>query len=189
MQPNAEPSLRLFFALWPDPNTRAALAELQERVRGRMVRFEELHLTLAFLGQQPASVLPVLKEVLARLPPADIELNLDRFGYFVRNRIAWAGTHAAPPALHDLYENLKQRLAAHEVAWDEKRDFKPHITLARDAEAPGDLVFAPIVWNVREVALVCSDPQAQGPRYRIVASRRLDEQVRIPDPREDAPLP
>lgn len=188
MNPNGDASLRLFFALWPDPTTRAALAALQARVRGRLVRYEDLHLTLAFLGQQSASVLPALKDVLAHLPPAEIVLDVDRFGYFVRNRIAWAGAHSTPDPLQEIFERVKEGLAGLAVPWDDRRNFKPHITLARDAQPPDDLVFDPIRWQVREVALVCSETHSQGPRYRIVASRLLDEQVRIPDPSEDAPL-
>src|SRR5437667_76833 len=45
--------LRLFYALWPDAATRAALTRLQLAVRGRNMRPENFHLTLAFLGEQP----------------------------------------------------------------------------------------------------------------------------------------
>lgn len=188
MKSESDASLRLFFALWPDLDTRNALAALQHTVSGRLIHREDLHLTLAFLGQQPESVLPVLKDVLAHLPRGEIAFTLDRVGYFARNRIVWAGAHTTPPALLDLYARLKEGLAVHAVQWKDEREYKPHITLARDAAAPLDLVFTPIVWPVRQVALVQSQSNAEGSRYRVIAIRRLDEVLRVPDPGEDAPL-
>lgn len=51
-------SLRLFFALEPDPAVRRALASLARALAratgGRVPQAEILHLTLAFLGQVPA---------------------------------------------------------------------------------------------------------------------------------------
>ena len=182
-------SSRLFLALWPDPSTRTGLAALQQSVHGRRVHPADLHLTLAFLGQQPAAALPALKDMLAHLPSGTIPLTLDRAGYFARNRIAWAGTHSTPPALLELYRRVKEGLAAHGIRWKEDgRAYRPHITLARDASAPLDMVFAPIIWHAREVTLVMSEPRGDGTRYRIIASRRLDETLRVPDPGEDAPL-
>jgi 2'-5' RNA ligase len=183
------PSKRLFFALWPDPDVRNALTALQDGVPGRAVHPADLHLTLAFLGQQPESLLPTLEEVLAHLPRTEITLSLDRVGYFARNRVVWAGAHAPPPGLPELYAQIKQGLAVHAVPWRDEREYKPHVTLVRDAAAPQDLVFTPIAWRARQVALVQSQTHAEGPRYRILASRWLDQEVRVPDPGQDAPLP
>ncbi|MGH8798838.1 MAG: 2'-5' RNA ligase family protein, partial [Casimicrobiaceae bacterium] len=53
--PNA--TLRLFFALWPAPPTRAALAALAQvlagETGGRATAPANIHLTLAFLGARP----------------------------------------------------------------------------------------------------------------------------------------
>ncbi|MGV3652978.1 MAG: 2'-5' RNA ligase family protein, partial [Noviherbaspirillum sp.] len=71
-------SLRLFFALWPDQETRTALAALQSHVPGRRIRPGNLHVTLVFLGLQPAALLPTLRAILASLPPPDFLLEVDR---------------------------------------------------------------------------------------------------------------
>ena len=184
-----ESSLRLFVALWPDPATRAALSALQQQVRGRLVHRADLHLTLVFLGLQPASALPAVKEALAHLPCGTLPLTLDRAGHFTRNRIAWAGTHDVPAALLVLHESLKAALTERGVQWKEDtRPFTPHITLARDAAPLQDMVFTPIPWIAREVALVASDTDATGARYRVLINRNLDEAVRIPDAGENGPL-
>lgn len=183
-----EPSLRLFFALWPDPDTRAALRRLQAPLQGRLTHYADLHLTLAFLGAQPQSALPLLKEVLAHLPRSEIRVTIDKLGYFSRNRIAWAGTHASPEALLRLQQQLVAGIGEAGVQWKNEHAFKSHITLARDASPPGDIVFAPFDWRANEVALVLSENRQNGARYQVVAARRLDQDLRWPDPGEDARL-
>jgi len=178
-------TVRLFFALWPDPDVRNAMSALQANMHGRQVHPQDLHLTLAFLGPQPIALLPRFEEMLARLPACELLLRLDLAGHFARNRIAWVGPHTAPPALRDLHAHIGEALDVHGVAWRGERDYKPHVTLARDASAPLDLVFTPIDWNVKEVALVESCPVESGmapggPRYRVIARRRLDEIARVP---------
>ena len=83
-------SCRLFFALWPDDATRAAFLALQGGLQGgRQVQPANLHLTLAFLGQQPAGLLPALRALPSRWADFDCLLQFDRLGYFSRPRIAW----------------------------------------------------------------------------------------------------
>lgn len=173
---NASPteSLRLFFALWPDDATRAELTRLQIAIHGRFIAYENLHLTLAFLGQQPAALLPELKEILSRLSPTAFTLHLDRLGYFTRNRIAWAGMHDVPDALLTLQQELTQKLRQSGVSFNDQTGFRPHITLARDASLTADVEFEPIVWNVDEIALLQSESTPQGARYRLLASRALN---------------
>lgn len=185
-QPETEPSssLRLFFALWPDDATRAALMRLQATMQGQLTRYENLHATLAFLGQQPAALLPDLKQVLERLPRADITLTLDRIGYFTRKRIAWAGTHEAPENLLTLQQQLANALAALGLATDVREEFKPHVTLARDAAPPPDTAFTPIVWHVGRIALVKSETLSSGVCYEVLASRPIDRDVRVADEAE-----
>lgn len=178
--PKTEP-LRLFFALWPDDATRAALMQLQAPIRGRITPYEHLHLTLAFLGQQPVSLLPTLKDTLLHLQAPAADLVLDRVGYFVRNRIAWAGMHETPRALQHLYRALAEALINQGIAFDSYSPFTPHVTLVRDALPPPDLAFAPIRWHANRVVLVRSDTRVEGNHYEVIASRSLDERMRIPD--------
>lgn len=166
-------SLRLFYALWPDDVTRAALANLQVAISGRRTRHENLHLTLAFLGQQPAAVLPVLQKILAILPQADMMLELDRIGYFTKSRIAWAGMHAAPQGLFDLRRQLMSELAQQDIVADTQSAFRPHVTLARSAAVPTDRAFQSIRWHATEICLVESSVEADTLRYRVLASNRL----------------
>lgn len=165
-------SKRLFYALWPDDATRTALMALQAHVQGRKTAYQNLHLTLAFLGQQPASLLPALTTILARLPSMPLQLTLDRVGYFTQKRIAWAGMHAVPEGLLALQRALVQELQQHCIAWDGRVGFRPHVTLARDAASLADFAFDPIAWRADHVALVESVTNPEGAVYRVLASGR-----------------
>lgn len=179
MSANNKESLRLFFALWPDDLMRGELVRLQQSLQGRKIPYDNLHITLAFLGQQPAERLATLKDILMHLPRTSITLTLDRVGYFPRNRIAWVGMHEVPAALLGLQQHLTQALTQCGIAFDSQLKFKPHITLARDAAPPPDMTFNPIVWQAQHVALVQSVTTPGGSRYQVLASRRLDSEVWI----------
>jgi 2'-5' RNA ligase len=173
MDDGARKSLRLFYALWPDESSRASIAGLQRAVQGRQTRYENLHLTLAFLGQQPAALLPALKKIMTGLPASQVTLALDRVGYFTRHRIAWAGMHEVPAALNTLHAELMQTLERQQIVFDSEPGFRPHLTLARDAPAPSELEFEPIIWRADCIALVQSVTDPDGVCYRVLASRRL----------------
>ncbi|KQW89206.1 hypothetical protein ASC94_22445 [Massilia sp. Root418] len=150
---------KLFFALWPDEDTRAALAGLQPLAPGRAIAPAKLHLTLAFLGQQPAAALAPLLAILEGLAVPELRLRIDCLGYFQRPRIAWAGMSTPPPALLALQAELMARLEAAGFSAATHGQFKPHVTLARDAQsAPPATPFAPVPWRAAEVALVESFP-------------------------------
>ena len=163
---------RLFFALWPDPEVRTALAQMQAGITGTLTRPEKLHLTLAFLGQQPASALPALCRVLDQAPAQPMALQLDTHGYFTRLRIAWAGMQSVPPKLLELRAALMRMLADTGFVPEFEEDrFKPHVTLARKAGAGGAAGFPPIRWLATQMVLAESFTGTG--EYRIIAARQL----------------
>lgn len=173
MTTDSNKSLRLFYALWPDEDARTAFMHLQAPLQGRKTRYRNLHMTLAFLGQQSSSLLPMLEQILRKLPSRTITLTVDRIGYFPGKKIAWAGMHETPADLLALNDCLQTLLSQNEIAFDRQPDFQPHITLARDAAPPEELPFEIIEWQCREVALVESVTLAEGPVYRVLASHAL----------------
>jgi len=166
---------RLFFALWPDDEVRTGLMQLQAPMQGRWIPYGNLHLTLAFLGMQPASVIAAGKEILARLPSRDDTIVIDKVGYFPRNRVAWAGATHVPEGLAALEQDLYSALNAQGIGYDRHSKFKPHITLARDASLPADIVFDPITWRADNLVLVQSTTGSGGSVYEVIASRSLRE--------------
>ena len=132
------PNRRLFFALWPDETTRGALAEFtREAVRrsgGRRVPAENFHVTLAFLGDQPATLFDAIVRVGAAIVATPFELTLNRFGYWPKPRAFWIGPTETPPALARLADDLWDGMEALGLP-REQRLFKPHVTLARKVTA------------------------------------------------------
>lgn len=164
---------RLFFALWPDAATRAALqACMPRRTRGtgRPTPEEKLHLTVLFLGRMTPAARRCVESAADTLHCQPFTMQFTRIGYFPRSRVLWAGMAEVPEALAALHEALGNaaRSCGCEV---EKRAYSPHITLLRDA--PGHLP-APepvaIPWQVRDFALVASRTSAGGARYETLRS-------------------
>lgn len=162
---------RLFYALWPDAATRTALLAWQARLQGKPVRAEKLHLTLAFLGQRPASELPALLAILEQLPAHPIDLLFDHASHFAQLALAWAALAQPSPALLALRAACMHALAQQGLAPRFEHDrFTPHVTLARQAP-PASQDFAPIAWQADELVLVESLKSSGD--YRILASRKL----------------
>lgn len=162
------PSLRLFYALWPDPQVRARLAALLQGVQGRLVPPENLHLTMAFLGQQPLERVPLLLELLAGVPPLALNLCFDRYGYFRRHGVLWVGMQHEPPGLFAAQQALTAALRAGDVHFDAGSPFRPHITLARDAKPPPAASIAPITWQASRIVLVSSEVREKRVYYRVL---------------------
>ena len=90
LNPHDGPTRRLFFALWPDEGIREELDRVSRhavRKRGKRVRGENLHITLAFIGQVPADTASCLRQAAAEIRGQRFTLRLDRIGYWPRPRI------------------------------------------------------------------------------------------------------
>lgn len=172
-----EKTLRLFYALWPDDATRDALAAWQFAVSGKKVPPQNLHITLVFLGNQPARIVPELTRILATLPAHAISLKLDDMGYFAHNRISWAGMKHRPARLVQLHHRLTTALQEKNIAFDNRNDFKPHITLARHSNRAGIPDLKPITWHAKHLVLVKSrlqqDKKGTHQQYLPLAERLL----------------
>ena len=140
-------ALRVFFALWPDARARDALAALARdaaaQAQGRAPAAENLHLTLAFLGDVAPGRVAILQAIgrhVSAAVPA-FTLSLDCTGMFRGSGIAWAGASATPPELAGLVARLREALVAEGFAL-ERRAFQPHVTLARRCRKPGSIRIA-----------------------------------------------
>lgn len=176
-------SERWFFALWPDPAVRAALAEpLPDLVpeRARATHPLDLHLTLVFLGELTPDRLRCVEAAATDIGAPAFALSLDRLGYFARSRILWRGPTSIPSPLRMLVLTLQEQLHACGIA-PEQRAYQPHMTLARKVRAPPPAVpSAPVEWMVSDFVLAAGREGAV-PRYEIRQRWMLDAP---PNPRE-----
>ena len=130
--------MRLFIAINFNDATRSALLALRDELRsrsecGRFNLQENLHLTLAFLGdQRDAGPNSPLCGVLDSVSFEPFDIQVERVGRFKCDGgdIWWAGLRECKPLL-DLQRELTDKLIAAGFALD-KREYKPHITLGRE---------------------------------------------------------
>ena len=162
---------RLFFALWPAADCRAELAARARDARaglpGRAIPDENLHLTLAFLGKVPVEKIPEVEAVADAIAGDRFDLVLDRRGWIRRAEILMLAPAGSPPALNALAKAVADGLQPVGFDIDFKR-FRPHVTIARrcDRGAAGEV--PPVHWSVDGFALVASELDHHGARYRVV---------------------
>lgn len=161
-----EDTLRLFFALPCPPEQAAAICSWrdQQALGGHPVARENLHLTLAFLGAQPAEHLDALQQLAAGVVCDEFELTLNRLITLGQGFVCLAPTEA-PPALLQLAGSLAERLSALGVVLD-SRPYLPHMTLARQAHTPVQGCAPAFTWPARGFELYLSRNGPGGVRYQ-----------------------
>lgn len=129
--------MRLFIAINFNDDTRTQLLALCDdlRARSRRGRFsapENLHLTLAFLGECDAEQTATAKTVMDAVKFEPFSVVIDRIDRFKRDGgdIWWAGVQSSKPLI-DLQTDLTEKLIYAGFTLD-KRKYSPHITLGRD---------------------------------------------------------
>ena len=156
--------MRLFVAILLSPAVERALLETQAALgrqgRGAFPQREDLHLTLAFLGEtdRAEDAVAALEDACAGGPfPLAVE-GLGRFG-----GLWWAGV-AEDPRLEQLALGVQEALRRRGFAVEE-RPWRPHITLVRRWRGPEPAAAVPrTAMEVRRVSLLRSDPAGR-PRY------------------------
>ena len=128
--------MRLFIAVTFSEEIKDSLSELQEDlyslgVRGNFTPVENLHLTMAFIGEygNPDIVMDAIDST--RLET--FTLKLEGAGSF--GDLYWAGI-SRNPVLESNSKKLRHALAKNNIPFDRKR-FSPHITLVRKAVFQG----------------------------------------------------
>ena len=169
---------RLFIAIPLDEGVTDNLARVDTaaNLRGaRWVPAENMHLTLAFLGDVDPPRLPELEEALFTASAEVLEplrLRVQGIGAFpdeLAVRTLWAGLDGDVPQLIELRKRVTQELKLRGFDFDQRR-FRPHITLARLRQAqpmperlPRLQQFGELV--IDELQLVESHLHSTGARY------------------------
>ena len=127
--------MRLFIAIPFSEEFREELLRVQREmkvngVRGNFSRPENLHVTVAFLGEvkDPAPAMKSLQSV----PVPELRLTSGPLGNF--GELLWIGLRKNS-ALEEYVAEVRRALDAYGVEYDRKK-FRPHITLVRRADWP-----------------------------------------------------
>ena len=189
----SEPTLRLFFALWPDGAERAALVHaVRKTVRGcggRPVPEANLHLTLAFLGAVPTARLEdlctIARRAAAAVPGAALPLglSLESLAHWPRPQVLAVlarEAHGDPPdGVRALAGMLTSETAA--AGFDpDLKPFRPHVTVARKVvRAPRASAMRAVTWSFPAFALIESRTLESGPLYSVVESFVLGDAEKV----------
>ncbi len=184
--------MRLFLALDLDASAKAAIAASTTELRAMAPGFswtadDKLHLTLRFLGEQPADavsmIAPAMDAVAAAHRAFPMRLrHVGAFPNFRRARVVWMGVEPEP-RLELLHHDVE--LACDRLGFGlEGRPFRPHVTLARLRGAASEDVMRPFARTARRVDferevmvehidVMQSKPAANGTRYKPLHAARL----------------
>lgn len=173
-QDTGQKAVRLFFAIWPDPVAKSQLIGLGRKLQresvcsGSATKGENIHLTLAFLGDTNPSRLAALCRIAAGIPPSAtraFDLVIRKIGYWKHNGVLYAGADCLPDELGKLVQALHGALSADGFML-ESRPYRPHITLMRQASCSAlPELREPVTWKAREWMLIRSDQTSGGPVY------------------------
>ncbi|WNY26108.1 RNA 2',3'-cyclic phosphodiesterase [Methanolapillus millepedarum] len=176
---------RLFVAINFPPAVREQLTEIiagaKKKAReGNFTRDENLHLTLAFIGETER--LEDAKHAVEQISASCFDLTLSGFGTFKRRDgdIFWMGMEKCPPLL-----DIQKRLCRHltDCGFEIDKRFTPHLTLGRhvifqkdfDAEAFAKTV-PPMTVPVERISLMKSERVNGRLIYVETASKELQKQ-------------
>ena len=158
--------MRLFLAIRLSEEMREALTSLQEDMRaagvkGNYTKPENLHLTIAFIGEYPDP--DYVKEIAETVPVFPFSLTLSGVGSF--RQLFWAGADGGD-ALPRLVSRVRRALAEADIPFDRKK-FKSHITLVRKPSVSPDTWWdvRPVSMTVDQVTLYRSDRGKNGMIY------------------------
>ena len=185
--------MRVFVAVEISEQVRAQIAERIEFLRHRFPDLrvgwekpEKLHLTMKFLGEIAPEKLPDLIQAVERATSGFkfFSLEIKNVGAFPPRgaaRVLWLGVLDASGNLKEIQRRLELECAA--VGFEpEKRDFKPHLTIARlkEPQRARELVklhlatdFPAASFDVPALTVFQSVLQPTGSRYTILFKGNL----------------
>jgi 2'-5' RNA ligase len=165
---DAQPTDRLFFAIFPDANSAARIARLAEGLRdshglrGKPLASDRFHITLHHLGDHvglPQSIVAAACEAGANVTMPQFDVAFDQVGGFARgtgNRpfVLQGGDGLAALALFQRVLGTAMMKAGLK-RWTET-SFTPHVTLLYDDQEVARYSVETIGWTVKEFVLVQS---------------------------------
>jgi 2'-5' RNA ligase len=149
----------------------------------RWVVADKIHLTLKFIGEVEEDLTEPIKDELTFAEEfKHFDCSISRFGFFFRNgepKILWMGLNT-DKRIHTLVEELNRRLSIFSIPV-EKRRFKPHLTMLRLKQDPGEEFiqnfkehsFEEIKFNLKTFALVKSELFQTGAQYTEIKKYNL----------------
>jgi 2'-5' RNA ligase len=170
-------TLRLFLALELPDEVRSALAHWAEHeLRGvRLVRSDDLHVTLAFLGSRPRSELPGILDAARVAAVRARPIALTPMRWRETRSVGMLALDDEDDAATALARDVHERLETLGVYRPESRPWLAHVTVARFRERPRLRPSLPAVGTFvpSGVAAYISRLHPSGARYEVLESTVL----------------
>ena len=170
--------MRLFIAIQLSDAMKDVLSSAQDEmydqgVRGNFTPRENMHLTLAFIGEYPDK--EQVMDALSSVSFSAFPISLSGMGCF--RDLWWAGMDESAP-LAAVVRRIRRALAENGIPFDRKR-FSPHITLIRKATGtmPG-IQIDKISMPVERISLMRSDRGKRGMIYTEVGEIRSEGRIK-----------
>jgi 2'-5' RNA ligase len=169
---------RLFFALQPTPDQNAALttqvAPLIEQLRARVVRAENLHATLCFIGAVESERVDGLRAVASKVRGRHVTLCFDTLEAWETPKVLCATASEMSESAHALAGALADATIAGGFTPDIK-PFRAHLTLARKISRDLSVAFPqslapPTIMRCDRFVLMESRREESGSIYSAVDS-------------------
>ena len=182
---------RLFVAIDLSDEVRSSISEYVnglKNVRTEGIRWEsieKIHLTLTFLGDTEAAMIPDIESILfdAASRQEGFKIAFEGAGVFPnlrKARVLWIGLKRNQN-LDGLHADIENRFESIGVPKEDRR-FSPHLTIARikDARQAKPIIeqhlaseFGPIVSPVNQITLYESKTLRSGSNYSVVGRYQL----------------
>ncbi|WP_309683790.1 2'-5' RNA ligase family protein [Polaromonas sp.] len=160
---------RLFFALVPDAEAAARLAQVSVRLRkannlaGKAIITEHLHITLHHLGDYPEPGVPpeLLEKARAagdsiRMPPFEVRFDGVMSFFKTANHPFVLRGKAGLERTMAFQEALGKAMVTTQLGHCVDARFTPHMTLTYDKRHVPEQAIEPVSWMARELVLVHS---------------------------------
>jgi len=162
--------MRLFVAVNFSDDIKNRILKVQEQLRSQSTRGsftmpENLHLTMAFLGETPEEKLACLGAIIAGIDSPFFEVSFNRTGCFTHSRkeLWWIGAEHRSPGLSllkSIHDKLIRDLLDAGFSVD-VRPFNAHVTIAREVK------------HIDPIILDCPEMILKVDRVSLMKSERL----------------
>jgi len=171
--------MRIFTGFCTNNETKSKVNEhidfLKEKsVSGNFTHFNNIHLTLIFLGEINDKQYKSLVRAVENVEFSPFEIQFDRIGKFEARRgekgdLYWLGMDNKSKELDFIYKSLRNEIMGENLAFDGK-SYKPHITLGRqivlrDLEEDVCKKITTINFKIEKINIIRSDRMPNGVRY------------------------
>jgi 2'-5' RNA ligase len=166
----AEASSRLFFALWPDDETRQNILHIQQAVTMTVfkpVPAQNFHVTLVFLGSVSKTLESTLKAHTTSIQSEPFNLVFDQLQFWPKARVLCLTSQQPHSLIVDLATAISNAASICGLKTD-SRPYRPHVTLARHGQAFNRQSCPALTWRAQAFCLVESCSTFEGVRYQVL---------------------